>query len=399
MQYESLSTVYYKNPGQYEQLYNARFSGEHTVHLPVKIHGARAFFCLVPELLSLTEAIHRVDKEIIALWKKLPQKSRVRHYTRSLIEEALWTNDIEGIHSSRQELRKAFDAATEKSNQKAKFKGLLIGYIGMLNHDLVAVKTPQDIRKIYDLVLLDDIAGEDRPDGDVFRKGSVSVMSTSDKELHKGILPESDLIAFVSAMLSYVEQEHHSLVSIAAFHYLFGYAHPFYDGNGRMARFLSSLFLSENLHILIGWNMSQTISEAKNAYYKAFDVCNNPRSKGDLTPFVLYYLSMVAQSAEGIRASLEEATARYKHYTNWSETITEGTTGEVLDTLLEVTLFSDKGIGTGGISRYLGISIPTVSRNLQRLQEIGIPIVVELSGRKKLYQLDLERIDQLEKSA
>ncbi len=35
------------------------------------------------------------------------------------------------------------------------------------------------------------------------------------------------------------------LVSIAVFHYLFGYVHPFYDGNGRMARYLSSIFCSE----------------------------------------------------------------------------------------------------------------------------------------------------------
>ena len=398
MQYEALSVIYYKNPEQYEQICSARTNGECTVQLPVMIHGARAFFCLVPEVLLLTEAIYRTDKEVSALWKKVPKKARERHYAQALIEEALWTNDIEGVHSSRQELRKAFDAATEKSNQKTKFKGLLSGYIGMLNHDLVAVKSPQDIRKIYDLVLLDDVSSENRPDGDVFRKGSVSVVSPSDKEIHKGILPEGNLIAFVSSMLSYVEQERYSLTSVAVFHYLFGYSHPFYDGNGRMARFLSSLFLSENLHTLIGWNMSQTISESKNLYYKAFEVCNDPKSKGDITPFVIYYLSMIAQSAKGIIASLEEATARYEHYADWPKTVADGTAREVLRAILEVTLFSEKGIGADGIGRYLDGPASTVRACLQKLQKTGIPIVYEVSGKKKLYRLDITKIDQLKES-
>ena len=398
MQYEALSVIYYKNPGQYEQLCSMRANSENTVPLPVSIHGTRAFFCVVPELLSLTEAIYRADGEVSALWKKVPKRARGRHYAQSLIEEALWTNDIEGVHSSRQELRKAFDAATKKNNQKARFKGLLTGYIGMLNHDLVAVKSPQDIRKIYDLVLLDDISSENMPDGNVFRKGGVSVVSPSDKEIHKGILPEGDLIAFIASILSYVEQEHYPLASVAVFHYLFGYAHPFYDGNGRMARFLSSLFLSENLHILIGWNMSQTISESKNLYYKAFETCNDPKSKGDITPFVIYYLSMVAQSAKGIKTSLEEATARYEHYAGWPKTVADGTAREVLRAILEVTLFSEKGIGADGIARYLDGPVSTVKACLQKLQKTDIPIVYEVSDRKKLYRLDLDKIDQLKES-
>jgi Fic family protein len=398
VQYDPLSVVYYKNPMGYEQLHGTRSNGEHTVHLPVKIQGVQAFFCVVPEILLLTEKIYRTDREISELWREIPRKSKSRHYAQSLIEEALWTNDIEGIQSSRQELRKAFDVATKKSNQATRFKGLLAGYIGMINHDLICVKSPQDVREIYNMVLLNDISDEDRPDGKIFRKDNVSVVSSSGKEVHHGIMPESDLTEFVTEILNFVEDEHYSLASIAVFHYLFGYAHPFYDGNGRMARFLSSLFLSENLHLLIGLNMSQTISEGKSAYYKAFDVCNDPKSKGDITPFVLYYLSKVAQSASVILSSLEEAAARFRHYLSWLEKVLTGTAHDVLRTILEVTLFSEKGIGADGIGRYLEISTETVRSYLRKLQITDIPITFEISDRKKLYRLDLEKIDRLEES-
>jgi len=350
-------------------------------------------------MLEMVEHIYRLDKKISEIWEELPGKSKERHFVSALIEEIMWSNGIEGVHSSKQELRKAFDAATERTNRKEKFRGLLEGYMRMLQHDKILVQFSVDIRNIYDTAILPDLDAVDAPDGDIFRKGGVSIVTATEKEKHHGILPESELIKFIDSALGYLENNNHSLVSIAVFHYLFGYAHPFYDGNGRISRFLSSLFLSKNLNLLIGWNMSQTISENKKSYYDSFDICNDKRSMGDITPFVLYYLSVVEGSALGILKSLDEAKAKLDYYDEVLETISAGSLSdlsiEILQSLLEVTLFSDKGISLGGISRYVEVGVATIRACMQNMIIKGYPVVMQRDGKMKLYRLDIPKLDSL----
>ena len=64
-------------------------------------------------------------------------------------------------------------------------------------------------------------------------------------------------------------------VRVAVFHYMLGYIHPFYDGNGRMARFISSYTLSQEMDPLIGVRLSYTIKENIAAYYKLFKETND----------------------------------------------------------------------------------------------------------------------------
>ena len=98
-------------------------------------------------------------------------------------------------------------------------------------------------------------------------------------------MPESRIIETVEQSLSVLNDNDIDIfIRIAVFHYLFGYIHPFYDGNGRTSRFISSYLLSRELTPLIGFRLSYTIKENISKYYKAFEVCNDPHNKGELTP-------------------------------------------------------------------------------------------------------------------
>lgn len=395
MGYETLPALYYKDAGRYNAVLAGRQEGECTVQLPVQLHGARAFYCCVPELVGLVERIYRLNSAISILWDGIPENPQQRYFSKALINEVMWSNDVEGIHSSRQELRAAFDAAAGQSRHGTKFAGIVSGYAGMLRPRRVFAETPADIRAIYDVVLLQDLDAADTPDGRVFRKGGVSVVTGTGKEVHHGILPEEALIAFLASVLDYVKSASYSLASVAAFHYLFGFAHPFYDGNGRMARFLSSAYLRESLNPLVGLNMSQVISGSKKAYYDAFKVCDDTRARGDITPFILYYLSTIEQSAEGVLRELEDAKSKLDIYgRSLAERLgdqTDAVTMTVLSALLEVTLFSDVGIGIGGICEYAGISDSTARERVQKLISLGIPVVSQKDGKKKMYRLNLEQ--------
>lgn len=73
------------------------------------------------------------------------------------------------------------------------------------------------------------------------------------------------MIDFLNKSLDFLTNENNvgPLVKIAVFHYLFGYAHPFYNGNGRTSRFISSYLLCNILNQSIALRISYTIKMIK----------------------------------------------------------------------------------------------------------------------------------------
>ncbi|WP_318259784.1 Fic family protein [Ruminococcus sp. YRD2003] len=70
--------------------------------------------------------------------------------------------------------------------------------------------------------------------------------------MDKGLAPESKIIDTMNKSLDVFNNNDIDIfMRIAVFHYLFGYIHPFYDGNGRTSRFISSYLLSRQLNPLI----------------------------------------------------------------------------------------------------------------------------------------------------
>ena len=53
------------------------------------------------------------------------------------------------------------------------------------------------------------------------------------------------------------------LISTALCYYLFTYIHPFYDGNGRTARFLTSYQLTQVLHYTVALRLPITIKKTE----------------------------------------------------------------------------------------------------------------------------------------
>src|SRR5699024_1582705 len=104
------------------------------------------------------------------------------------------------------------------------------------------------------------------------------------------------------------------LIRISIFHYMFGYIHPFYDGNGRMSRFISSYLLSKYLDPLISYNLSYTIKREISKYYKDFDITNNEINKGDLTPFIIIFLELIYDSIKNLYQTLKERLEQLIYY-------------------------------------------------------------------------------------
>jgi len=394
MNYELLSTIYYKDEARYNAVYRERFESICTVRLPVHIHGQIAFYMHLPAFSAAIERIYQLNQSIEQFWNDLPSKAQSRYFTKAMFSEIQNSNTIEGVHSSRKELQKAYDSTASQKN--IRFNGLVRSYRWLDEKKELHIAASKDLRDLYDHTFLPDIAADDKPDGMIFRKGGVDVHSVTDKVIHRGIAPEGELIAFMDAALQYFSQPSFSLLTIAAFHYLFGYAHPFYDGNGRTVRLLSTLFLAQHLNQLIGLNLSATIFSDRNAYYKAFDLCNERKNRGDITHFVAYFLDIIERSAESMREMLKESSNRFA---NFAELLHQqkdlpSRQSDILHLLIQVSLFSDNGISIGGIARHIKTSYQPARDALTNLMEQGFPVTSEKRGNQILYRLDLDAFEQ-----
>jgi len=96
-------------------------------------------------------------------------------------------------------------------------------------------------------------------------------------------------------------------------HYQFATIHPYYDGNGRTARLLTTLILRQGGYDLKGlYSLEEYYARDLGAYYEALAVGPSHnyylgRAESDLTKWVEYFCEGVAESFENVRLRAEEA--------------------------------------------------------------------------------------------
>jgi Fic family protein len=231
------------------------------------------------------------------------------------------------------------------------------------------------------------------PDGEIFRKDIAEVTTPTQKVIHKGAYPETKIIQLMEQALNILNQkEIPILVRISIFHYLFGYIHPFYDGNGRTSRFISSYLLSKEFEFLIGFRLSYTIKAHIKEYYDAFKECNDEKNLGDLTPFINMFLNIILESFQNLYDALEK---RINYLLKFSNVIDSNSKMSddlkaFANILIQVSLFSNEGITKKQLGVELDISESTVNKRLAKLREMGL--LLEEKCKPAKYMLDLNEL-------
>jgi len=319
MHYLQLAKQFYKDRDNYEQLYLSRFNNEETIHIPILIYGNEAFLTHPKEIIQLLTHIYKEDKQLSNNIRTLPGIALEQFMKKCLVDEIKLTNDIEGVYSTRKEIKELINPIGDLKNKK-RLHGLVNKYIMLSQEENIKINSCQDIRNIYDELVLQEVLEEDEnnaPDGVIFRKDSVSVQGKDLQIIHHGVTPEDKIISYMDECLRLInDDEINPLVIVAVVHYFIGYIHPFYDGNGRLNRFISSYYLSKELHPLVGYSLSYTIKKQIDVYYKAFKITNDKKNKGDITPFVIIFLDFILQSMEHLNNVLENKIEQLSHYCN-----------------------------------------------------------------------------------
>ncbi len=404
MAYIPLYEIYYKQNNEWFPEYQKRFNNLFTKHLDITIKEFnrekefQLFYCHTEYIVTLQNKIMFDFLRLQQLFNLLPGAGIDQFLKSCMIEEIQSTNEIEGVRSTRQEIREAI-FAQGKYNPDVRLWGIVNKYNKIINDENIKLKTCEDIRNLYDDFILDEIKRNntsDIPDGNIFRKNSVDIVSGTQKTIHRGVYPESKIIDYMTKALQFLQDDSVSIfIRIAVFHYLFGYIHPFYDGNGRMSRFITSYFLSKNLHPTIALRLSVLIKQHKNDYYKLFENTNAQINCGDLTPFIIWSLEFIASAITSTYKLLFE---KYELFSSLNQKLDEmlknedKTTKRVYNVLLQAAVFSDMGATSQEIVQTLKLSKRTIDA---RIKEIPNEILLaDKTSRPYHYKLRLSFFEQ-----
>ena len=395
MEYELLSKIFYKKPTEYESIYDARFNSEASIKLPIKIHENVGFIFNTNEITKLLVKIYKTINKINLLRTHLPNIAINSYIIKSLKDEIALTNEIEGVRSTRKEIEDAIDSI--KNDKSARFKGLVDKYFKLISNEIIPLNNCEDIRTIYDALVLPEIEKENLPNGILFRKEPVQVVSATQKEKHRGIMPESKIIESLDLCLDFLKNDDiDSLIKISAFHYLFGYIHPFYDGNGRTSRFISSYLIKNELDVLLALKLSYTVKNNINKYYKAFDVCNDRKNKGDITFFVVTFLELLSQASDDLYTKIADLNDQLNYYNNIintlvNEKVLNDKQAKCIFILCQNRLFDDTYMNMNTLTELLEKSDTTTRKILKSLESKNL-LVKSRNKNQYLYSANLDSL-------
>lgn len=395
MEYELLSKIFYKKPTEYESIYDARFNSEASIKLPIKIHENVGFIFNTNEITKLLVKIYKTINKINLLRTHLPNIAINSYIIKSLKDEIALTNEIEGVRSTRKEIEDAIDSI--KNDKNARFKGLVDKYFKLISNEIIPLNNCEDIRTIYDALVLPEIEKENLPDGILFRKEPVQVVSATQKEKHRGIMPESKIIESLDLCLDFLKNDDiDSLIKISAFHYLFGYIHPFYDGNGRTSRFISSYLIKNELDVLLALKLSYTVKNNINKYYKAFDICNDRKNKGDITFFVVTFLELLSQASDDLYTKIADLNDQLNYYNNIintlvNEKVLNDKQAKCIFILCQNRLFDDTYMNMNTLTELLEKSDTTTCKILKSLESKNL-LVKSRNKNQYLYSANLDSL-------
>lgn len=372
----TLTEIYYKDTTSYESAYRLRYDSPMTEHLPIFIkqynrkNAYPAFFYYTNDMIHALEELWDTYGVFLTVVHDVPPVVLHQFALLSILDEVKSTNDIEGVHSTRKEIRAILDGTAAKTDR---LHSIVQKYYSLLDDIEIPFATCQDIRAFYDEFAHEEIVAENpanQLDGDIFRKEMVEIDSAGGKTLHQGVYPEKKIIATMEQALQILHSDKWALwVRLGLFHYFFAYIHPFYDGNGRTDRFITSYFMQKKFHKLIALRLSVYIKKHRSMYYKLFEEADSEINHGDLTPFILGFLRILKGTMEDTIGLLSRKNEQLERFKRKIKSICEKdeTLQDIYYILLQAALFYGQGITISEVMKITGKTRPTIQRRLSAI--------------------------------
>ncbi len=183
-------------------------------------------------------------------------------------------------------------------------------------------------------------------------------------------------------------REMDGLLRAAVAHLYFVTIHPFDDGNGRITRALTDRALAEDDHFQQRYySLSATIMARRSEYYDRLQEAQ--RGSGDITPWLLWFISIVSDAVAASQQSLQETRFKARFWQRHAEAPVNPRQKKVINRLFD----AGKGGFTGGLStrKYQSLtstSRATAWRELSELVTLGLlRPMAGAGGRSTAYEI------------
>lgn len=407
MNYEKLSKLYYKvDADSYDKEFLKRKSSYGTYSTSLTIRGFRKghltndsfelFYVNIPELMKLNNEVLLNSSKISSLISQLPKFVVKPYFNKLIINEAQSNNEIEGIRSTKKELKEALNALEQSEPQHKRFVGLMKTY--QFIDQIDSFKSVRDVRKLYDELVADEIVAEDAPDGELFRRGYVEV-NDGNRTTHIGIRSERKITEALEALIDYLDDESHpQLYRYMVAHYYYEYIHPFYDGNGRTGRLIVGSYLSSYLEKYSAITFSYAVNKNKDKYYKALEEIPSPLNRGEMTFYLINMLELLLSGQKGIIEDLEfnlMKLNRIKNYMKSDQWVDYKDERELFYIIITITVFVNDHVmlSVQELMKISGKSRHIVNKVMDYLEEQGF---VELMTRRpKSYKISEDCLEEI----
>lgn len=403
-EYRPLATLFHMDAStaalaHLEELAHARLTADSTFRTGITTKLGELFIGMPRELTRQLNDVLAHESSISVLWNGIPRIMKHSYIVHAISEEILSTNDIEGVRSTRKEVQDAVETAQHEAAQTTpnsprdpyrtvRFAEFARLYLGLTDEHTQLPQTLDDLRTIYDDVVGDEIANDDRPDGELFRNGDVEIISAGERVVHTGAHTEARINELLTQMLALMRSEQiPALLAAPAAHFLFEYTHPFYDGNGRMGRYLLALNLQPTLTLPSVLSLSRMIADNRQRYYKAFSSVENPLNHGELTFFVQTLLDCVAQAQTALIEQLTQQLNRLGRLNAQCNDLgrehrLSEHAQETLFALMQETAFGTRGGMTlDDTAQHLQLSKQSARKTVEELERAGL---IEFTKRRPL---------------
>ena len=276
-----------------------------------------------------------------------PQNRGAPFGLKAMEDEIASSLTIEDIDFTRDSVRKIMTGYAPSDESEERIYGMKKG-LEFISDPANRI-TEENIHALYQLSIGDFLPVSDRlRPGAFYRHDSVFVVG---QEVEHTGLPWQKLPEYMVALVDFVANDSpmNDLLKAAVIHFYIGYLHPYFDGNGRLARLLHLWYLvQQGYSSALFIPLSEYIEKSRRGYYNAYTLIEqNVALSGtlDVTPFLVYIIENVyhklggthdpRQPSADFQRVLAEGSVTAKERDLWNFVLSAYGTGEFSTKQLE----------------------------------------------------------------